>query len=517
MTRRPVSLASTATPVTSTVQRTLVPGEVLAAGVEAPFRRLAEGPGEPHLPRGGRPDAAEPLARVRLGHLTDLHLADVASPLRLDFVDPARWSGPVPYAFRPQELLATRAVTAALETLDALGVDLVVQTGDAVDNAQRNEVRSYLAAMRGGRVDPLLGDPDASPLSSEWPVQRVWQPERPGNAYSERFGLPVIPGLLAEAAATHASGGLETPWVAVRGNHDVLVLGTARLGDDFDGIARGARKPLAGDPHAHAGLDEYLTGPHAVYAGPAATIAADEARALLGPREFAVAHRDDRAGPVAGHGLASSPDAERHGRYVADLGDRFRLVAFDTNNHRGMWDGMLAREQLAWVDDALSAADEDGRLAVLVTHHGSGFLANDYRMCADEIADPDAIVDLLLRRRNTVAWLNGHHHGNQVRIHPRPGGSGVVEITTAAIADWPCQVREIEIEELPRSIRITTTMHHAAVGERPGLDTPAELARLHHELAANELWRGAGRPGALGADADRNVVVTLVHPLARER
>ena len=499
-------------PVTSTAHRTLIRGAVRGAGNEAVYRELDDGPGEPHVHIGEAERSSQVLSRVRIGHLTDLHLADLQSPLRMDFVDAGQWAGHVPYAFRPQEMLATRAVSAAVETLNALEPDVIVQSGDAVDNCQRNEVDSYLAALRGGEVDPLVGEPHLGPLSSEWPDARVWQPERADNVYTSRFGFPVLPGILEAAAQRHDSAGLRSPWFAVRGNHDVLVLGTARIGDDFDAIGRGGRKPYAPDAAAAPGLASFLEGPTGIYSGSARPIPANEARQLLSPAAFSAAHRDGKTGAVCGHGLASSEDAEKAGRYVVDWGSRYRFIAFDTNNMRGMWDGVLARDQLAWIDDELARATRDDRLAIMVSHHGSDFLANDFRMCVEEIASPASLIDLLLRHRCAVAWLNGHHHGNQIRLHRRADGSGVAEITTSSIADWPCQVREVQVEELPHGIRITTTMHHAAIAEGPDLDSVAGLARLHHELAANQFWRGAGRPGATGERRDRNLILTLPHP-----
>lgn len=497
-------------PTTSTARRTLVPGAVLAAGTEAEYRALVDGPGETHVELGPAPDACEPvIASTRIGHVTDLHLADVGSPLRLDFPDPSLWEGPVPYAFRPQELLATRASVAAVDTLRRLAVDVVVQTGDAVDSAQLNETLSYLTVFDGGTVDPLVGDPHRSPLAQEWEGSAVWQPEVEANAYSRRFGLPVLPGLLAAAARPHHSDGVGTPWVAARGNHDVLVLGTTALSTPLDAVARGGHKPTALPGPVRDGLGQFLTDAAVLFTGPGVAVEPREDRRLLTPAEFAAAHRGRGVGHTAGHGLASSPEAEGDGRYTVDLGERFRLVVLDTNNTCGMWDGVLLLEQLAWLGDRLVEAAADDRLVVLVSHHGSRFLSNDFGVCADAAADAAALVTTALRHPNVVVWLDGHHHGNQVQVHRRTDGSGFVEITTSSIADWPCQVREVEILERPGTVTVTTTMHHAAVGDAAGIDSDAGLARLHHELAANQYWRGSGRPGATGAIHDRNITLTL--------
>src|SRR6202795_5397479 len=60
----------------------------------------------------------------------------------------------------------------------------------------------------------------------------------------------------------------------------------------------------------------------------------------------------------------------------------------------------------------------------------------------------DEVLELLLRFRNVVLWLNGHIHAN--RITPRTGpydGHGFWEVTTSSLVDWPCQARLVELFE----------------------------------------------------------------------
>ena len=68
---------------------------------------------------------------------------------------------------RPQEALTWHAVEATLRTLDAvhgpatgLPVQLAVTTGDAIDNAQWNEMQAFIALFDGGQVAPDSGGPD---------------------------------------------------------------------------------------------------------------------------------------------------------------------------------------------------------------------------------------------------------------------------------------------------------------------------------------------------------------------
>ncbi len=97
-----------------------------------------------------------------LAHLTDLQLADVQSPTRFEFLnrqfaDP-RYAEIVPVQ-RPQEALTAHAIDAMLRTVNAAAapateapLDIAITTGDAIDNAQWNEVQAFLALFDGGRV-----------------------------------------------------------------------------------------------------------------------------------------------------------------------------------------------------------------------------------------------------------------------------------------------------------------------------------------------------------------------------
>ena len=67
---------------------------------------------------------------------------------------------------RPQEALTPHAVDATLRTVNALRGPatgqppaLAVTTGDAIENAQWNEVQTLLALFDGGRVTPGSGGP----------------------------------------------------------------------------------------------------------------------------------------------------------------------------------------------------------------------------------------------------------------------------------------------------------------------------------------------------------------------
>ena len=146
---------------------------MLRRGLSAPYRAVEIGAGEPHLVRDdfgaaglpGRQSAQGPgRPLLCLVHITDLQLADVQSPTRFEFLnahfaDP-RYAEIMPVQ-RPQEALTVHAVDATIRTLGAvhgpatgLPLQLAVTTGDAIDNAQWNELQAFLALFDGGLVSP---------------------------------------------------------------------------------------------------------------------------------------------------------------------------------------------------------------------------------------------------------------------------------------------------------------------------------------------------------------------------
>ena len=168
-----------------TTHRRLGHGAVLRHGLSAPYRAVEIGAGEPHVIRddfGAGAESADGPGRplLCLVHITDLQLADVQSPTRFEFLNAnfadRRYAGLIPVQ-RPQEALTVHAVDATIRTLGAvhgpatgLPMQLAVTTGDAIGNAQWNELQAFLALFDGGLVSPDSGGPDYEGVQApEWP------------------------------------------------------------------------------------------------------------------------------------------------------------------------------------------------------------------------------------------------------------------------------------------------------------------------------------------------------------
>ena len=116
----------------------------------------------------------------------------------------------------------------------------------------------------------------------------------------------------------------------------------------------------------------------------------------------------------------------------------------------------------------------------------------------------DQLLNLLLRFRNVVLWLNGHIHANRITPRSDPaGGHGFWEVTTSSLVDWPCQARLVELFRTKGGeLAIACTM----------LDHDGEgLAGLHRELAGNVPSVGFDSDRS-GSAWDRNAILLLPQP-----
>jgi hypothetical protein len=406
---------------------------------------LDRGPAEPLLDRGDRARLGATLATF--AQLTDAHVRDEESPARVPFLD--RVGAPFTSTFRPQEAFSAQVLDAAIRALNRERPQAVFVTGDLTDNAQRNELDLALATLDGGV---------AKPDSGARGYDGVQAPDSPDPFYYRPdHDAPAHPDALAQAQAPFKAAGLNAPFYALVGNHDVLAQGEVPPTPEINAFAVGDRLVPSLDPE----IVEYLPrdesfAKQAVNAALAensgletVNVPSDPQRRLVAPGE-------------AERALGAHP--------AVNLGPRVRAITVDTVNRDGTSRARVTPQQIVRLRQQLAG----DRWVVVVSHN---------RL-------PEEALRALDEHPRVVAAISGNSHRNEIRRRGR-----YWLLSTSSLADFPQQARMFRLRETDKGVALETWMvDHDGRG----------LAGIARELAY--LDAQGGRPQRFaGSVEDRNV------------
>ncbi|MDQ2582407.1 TIGR03767 family metallophosphoesterase [Saccharothrix yanglingensis] len=512
----------------------------------AGYRRLQAGPGWPVVvrsdlapPQGGRADRRVPLACFV--QFSDMHVVDAQSPARFEYTHPLLGAG----AFRAHETLAQHTSTALVRKVNDIRngpfsgrpIDFVMTTGDNTDNHELVELDWFLTVLNGGRITADTGDAGRYEGVQDSGVASYWNPHRSTPDDYKAKGFPLVPGLLDAARRPFDSPGLRIPWYSTFGNHDDSVVGSLPDGIPFiDALYTGDRKVFGFDPAAADVIGRALRDPAYVPdalallasgAGLVRTVTPDPRRRPFSTGEFVRAHLDPRntgPGPV-GHGFTQDNADGVDVFYTFRIAPGVTGVSLDTTTDAGFAEGSIGLHQYLWLEKVLKRnssryfdafgfqhrQDVTDELFVLFSHHTSWTMTNvlpDRRRPLDPRLTGDALVDLLQRFPNVVAWVNGHTHENRIVPHGT-GDRAFWEINTAAHVDHPQHARVVElVDNADGTLSLFTTLVEGDAPYQAGYDdpTPSGLASLAREFAFNDPHAD---PAAAGAVTDRNTELVL--------
>ena len=440
--------------------------------IDEGFGDYTFGPGEPHqmIVVGGAPrpaDGPSPRRLARFAHMPDLQLADDEAVTRVVFIDAPGISSS---SSRPQDTYGCHMVNAMVRTLNEVhgrdALDFVLLGGDNIDNAQTNELAWALQLLGDGGTIECDSGVDNDP----------------------------IPGPQNDPKDPFEAVGLDVPFYWVMGNHDVLIQGNFAVTEEQKATSVG-------------GFASVRTRDWSQPGGPFAnSVPADPMREALTATEVierVVAHD-------GGHGLSATQAASGRAFYTFDVpGTPIRFVIIDTTAAAtGGAEGLLRSSDRDLLVAALDQAEADGKWVMLASHHAARSLTTTGGTFGT-IDDPDAVTtaeftDLVTSYENVLFSFVGHSH--QHRIAELTGnGRVVVEVMTAAVADFPHQSRIVEIWDMDNG---WVMLRGTAVNFSTRRDALAEEARRLGIMDYTTGWADEN-PSML---TDRNVEIFLPAP-----
>jgi metallophosphoesterase (TIGR03767 family) len=519
-------------PLAPYTRGTTLSGVAVPRGGSTGYRRLGGGKGWPRVvrselatPRSGRAERRTALAAFV--QLTDLHLIDAQHPLRLEFLRSADV-----HAWRPQELLTVQGAVSLVERVNALrgapvtGAPLhfAMTTGDNTDNNAMTELEWFLTVLSGGRITPNTGDPRRYEGVQNSGLVQYWQPDSALRDADKQRGFPQLEGFLAAAMREVRSPGLNLPWYSTVGNHDSLPLGCYGHGDLYlADFAVGGRKLMTLPAAEARKLQDAIrnaTDPLGVrfrdlleaHARDLRPVTPDERRAPYTAAEYVKAHLDPAytgMGPV-GHGYSTANLDAGTQYYSFRIADDVIGISLDTTDPGGHYEGSVGAAQLRWLDRTLRENADSH--AVVFSHHTSRTMDNG----RPDPARPNErryrgadVLAVLGRHRNTLAWINGHIHRNEITPHTGADGHAFWEISTASHVDFPQLARVVELaDNKDGTLSLFTTMVESAAPHRTDFTDLSQtgLAALYRELSFNA---PGARTDLAGGTRDRNTELVL--------
>lgn len=366
--------------------------------------------------------------------MSDFQIRDDESPLNVNpvkFLIPSAWyPAGASVAFQVDDMVRTLR---HYETQVHKPIEHAVFTGDFTDISQYNEVRTGLDVLDGNQVNPDSGNDDD-------PIAGNFADGKPNDTFDAFDAL----GLNASSAEQ-----ADIPWYYVAGNHDGLMLGNFPITDKplrlfgkeirggtrefYDNISTGTNNWFGYDPSV-LGFIEHLFDPQQFY------VVADADRRVVNPRQIAEEMFNSSSQPH-GHGMQNVIDrvgdleGRLHHTFTSNNG-LVKHIALDTNMPIGP-EGWLDLYDLAWLKQELQAAEDNGQLVIVSSHHKPDNI----------IMNGSLLVDTLNQCPNVIAHLVAHSHLNNIRARPgKENEHGYWEIESGSMVNWPQQFRILDIQ-----------------------------------------------------------------------
>lgn len=184
------------------------------------------------------------------------------------------------------------------------------------------------------------------------------------------------------------------------------------------------------------------------------------------------------------HALATRAD---DCSYTADLGEKYRLIALDSNHEtKSTEDGMTA-DRLKWVKEQAELAKEDGRYPIVMMHHN----LLDH-LPIQRVLSRNFIVKFHFTTAELFAdWgiktvFTGHEHCSDATVYTSALGNKLYDFATTSLAMYPLEYRVVKYNdnEIKYETRSVDKIDYDALTATTKGYTDEQIAAMRADLRA---------------------------------
>ncbi len=148
---------------------------------------------------------------------------------------------------------------------------------------------------------------------------------------------------------------------------------------------------------------------------------------------------------------------ESSASYTADLGDKYRLIALDSNDPSKSTEDGMTLEKVNWVLDEAKKAKEDGRYPILMMHHNLlDHLPMQRLISRNFIVKFHYSTATLFADAGIKLVFTGHEHCSDATSYTTPLGNKIYDFANTALTMYPLQYKVFYLNDAEITYRTRT-------------------------------------------------------------
>ena len=134
--------------------------------------------------------------------------------------------------------------------------------------------------------------------------------------------------------------------------------------------------------------------------------------------------------------------------YTADLGNKYRLIALDSNHPTKSTEDGMTTEKMSWVKEQTELAKQDGRYPIVMMHHNLlDHLPGQRLLSRNFIVKFHFTTAELFADWGVKMVFTGHEHCSDATVYTSALGNKIYDFTTTSLTMYPLEYRVLSFTD----------------------------------------------------------------------